>query len=411
MSNRKGWFDDPYKRHLRRYFDGDQWTDQVQTASGEVMSDPIEPTAVSLKSGESWWKKKLGGKVPVWAAILAAFILIGAIGNAFEESPTEQESNPTGQESRSAETVPEEDAPEEPSVATTAGSRTTIAPTTTAAPTTTDSLSTQSESSSSSISSAGNTPVEDSEGIFYLETLWALTVEEEQPRSGYDRDDWPHWKDTNGSGCDSREDLVMLYAFENPVIDYDSCSVSGGVWYSWYDGTTTTNSSSFDVDHIVSLAEAHDSGGANWSRSKKQEFANYEVNLVLVSASSNRSKSDKDVAEWKPAQQAWCATATRIVSVKYSFGLSVDQAEADALEEMLGYCGSEGQVDWFVANPAIPETAPATTATTATTAAPATTVYYQNCDAVRAAGAAPIYVGDPGYRPGLDRDGDGVGCE
>jgi len=200
-----------------------------------------------------------------------------------------------------------------------------------------------------------------------------LTVEEEQPRSGYDRDDWPHWKDTNGSGCDSRKDLVMLYAFENPTIDYDSCSVSGGVWYSWYDGTTTTNSSSFDVDHIVSLAEAHDSGGANWSRSKKQEFANYEVNLVLVSASSNRSKSDKDVAEWKPAQQAWCATATRIVSVKYTFGLSVDQAEADALEEMLGYCGRDGQVDWFVANPVMPETASATTAAPPTTAAPAAT--------------------------------------
>ena len=82
-----------------------------------------------------------------------------------------------------------------------------------------------------------------------------------------------------------------------------------------------------------------------------------------------------------------------------------------ALEEMLGYCGRDGQVDWFVAIPVTPETAPATTAAPAPTAAPAADVDYQNCDAVRAAGAAPIYVGDPGYRPGLDRDGDGVGCE
>ncbi|MDT0309284.1 excalibur calcium-binding domain-containing protein [Streptomyces sp. DSM 44917] len=37
--------------------------------------------------------------------------------------------------------------------------------------------------------------------------------------------------------------------------------------------------------------------------------------------------------------------------------------------------------------------------------------YYQNCDAVRAAGQAPLYAGDPGYRAGLDRDGDGVACE
>jgi|GEM_PF-4099699 len=38
-------------------------------------------------------------------------------------------------------------------------------------------------------------------------------------------------------------------------------------------------------------------------------------------------------------------------------------------------------------------------------------VYYRNCDAARAAGAAPIRIGQPGYRPPLDRDGDGVACE
>lgn len=38
-------------------------------------------------------------------------------------------------------------------------------------------------------------------------------------------------------------------------------------------------------------------------------------------------------------------------------------------------------------------------------------VHFENCDAARAAGAAPVRRGDPGYRAGLDRDGDGVGCE
>ncbi len=37
--------------------------------------------------------------------------------------------------------------------------------------------------------------------------------------------------------------------------------------------------------------------------------------------------------------------------------------------------------------------------------------YYENCDAARDAGAAPVYVGDPGYGGHLDRDGDGVACE
>ncbi len=58
---------------------------------------------------------------------------------------------------------------------------------------------------------------------------------------------------------------------------------------------------------------------------------------------------------------------------------------------------------------------------TSTKAAPKTTAkkttekpasaYYKNCAAVRAAGKAPIHIGEPGYAKHLDRDGDGVGCE
>lgn len=43
--------------------------------------------------------------------------------------------------------------------------------------------------------------------------------------------------------------------------------------------------------------------------------------------------------------------------------------------------------------------------------APAPAAYYANCAAARAAGAAPLYVGQPGYRSALDRDNDGVACE
>lgn len=49
--------------------------------------------------------------------------------------------------------------------------------------------------------------------------------------------------------------------------------------------------------------------------------------------------------------------------------------------------------------------------TTAAEAAPAPAAYYPNCAAARAAGAAPLLVGEPGYRPALDRDKDGVACE
>lgn len=60
--------------------------------------------------------------------------------------------------------------------------------------------------------------------------------------------------------------------------------------------------------------------------------------------------------------------------------------------------------------PAASATATATATRTAPTAAPSS-VYYANCDAARAAGAAPLYRGQPGYRSALDRDNDGVACE
>ncbi|QTI71596.1 excalibur calcium-binding domain-containing protein [Gordonia polyisoprenivorans] len=66
-----------------------------------------------------------------------------------------------------------------------------------------------------------------------------------------------------------------------------------------------------------------------------------------------------------------------------------------------------------VARGLIPQTT--TPITTDAPAAPTTdegsSVYYSSCAQARAAGAAPLHVGDPGYRAGLDRDGDGVACE
>ncbi len=64
------------------------------------------------------------------------------------------------------------------------------------------------------------------------------------------------------------------------------------------------------------------------------------------------------------------------------------------------------------ARPTTTTTARATTTTTyKVTASTSSSVYYQNCTAVRAAGKDPIYRGEPGYASHLDRDNDGIGCE
>lgn len=58
--------------------------------------------------------------------------------------------------------------------------------------------------------------------------------------------------------------------------------------------------------------------------------------------------------------------------------------------------------------PATPETP---SAPRAEPTPPASSVYYENCSAVKAAGAAPIHAGDPGWQSKFDRDNDGIGCE
>ena len=145
------------------------------------------------------------------------------------------------------------------------------------------------------------------------------------------------------------------------------CRLSGGAWYSPYDGGTETGTGrGFDIDHMVPLAEAWDSGTADWGPGRREDFANdlgYPDSLVPVTARSNRSKADRDPGEWQPpdaAARCWCASAW--VQVKTRWGLSVDQREADTLRSVLTGCGAAD----MAAPAATVAPAPATSAPAAT---------------------------------------------
>ena len=89
-------------------------------------------------------------------------------------------------------------------------------------------------------------------------------------------------------------------------------------------GTATT-----DIEHIVALAEAHDSGIA---ADRRRTFAADIDNLTIADPTVNRSqKSAKDAAEWRPTRHgAWFAE--RVIQVKLEYGLTIDPAERDALK-------------------------------------------------------------------------------
>lgn len=157
--------------------------------------------------------------------------------------------------------------------------------------------------------------------------------------TAYDRDLYDHWNDEDRDGCDTREEVGIAEATTAPTIG-SGCSFSGGAWKSYYDGVTTTDYSTFDVDHLVPLGEAHPSGAWAWDAATKEAYAN-DLNdkraLVAVTASSNRSKSDRDPVEWLPAK-GQCRYLGEWVAIKWRWNLTIDPAEKTALKDLAATC-------------------------------------------------------------------------
>lgn len=161
----------------------------------------------------------------------------------------------------------------------------------------------------------------------------ALPVADEA-REGYDRSLFPHWVDADRDRCNTRSEVLLEEAVVAPEIG-ERCRISGGEWFSYYDGETVTEARALDIDHMVPLAEAWDSGASQWTTARRRDYANdlgEPVALVAVTARQNRSKADQDPAEWMPASaEAHCRYVAEWTTVKTRWGLSVDTAEREAL--------------------------------------------------------------------------------
>ena len=161
---------------------------------------------------------------------------------------------------------------------------------------------------------------------------------------GYDRSLFRHWVDDSGNGCDTRREVLIDESL-TPVSISAGCVISGGSWFSNFDGITTTDASSFDIDHFVPLSEAWRSGAHAWSSTTRRSFANdlgYEHSLIAVSASSNRSKGDKDPASWLPPRASYhCEYIYKWVNVKIRWSLSVDSTEHNKIKNIASNCSIE----------------------------------------------------------------------
>jgi Domain of unknown function (DUF4214)/Protein of unknown function (DUF1524) len=168
------------------------------------------------------------------------------------------------------------------------------------------------------------------------ELLRAVPVAPENT-SAYSRDNFQHWIDADGDGCDTRAEVLIV---ESTLVTGGGCPVRTGQWESYFDGVVWTNASDLDVDHMVALSEAWDSGAHAWTAAQRRDFANdltWSASLVAVTDNVNQSKGDRDPAEWlPPSAVSHCRYVTDWVSVKYRWNLSVDAAEETAIEGLLG---------------------------------------------------------------------------
>jgi hypothetical protein len=160
--------------------------------------------------------------------------------------------------------------------------------------------------------------------------------------TGYDRAKFTLWIDANHDGCDTRQEVLIAEATIKPQVGA-GCVLTGGRWFSDYDGITTTDPSTFDIDHLVPLAEAWQSGAWRWNADTRTRYANdlgYGPDLVAVTAHSNRSKGDKEPQDWLPPRTSFdCRYLAWWVAVKWRWHLAVNSAEKTFLSSHLSACG------------------------------------------------------------------------
>jgi len=194
----------------------------------------------------------------------------------------------------------------------------------------------------SSFALPGDTPTE----IPAVTSDQLLRISEGPPDlPSYDRDDWRHWVDGDKDCQNTRHEVLIEESLAKVAFKTArKCQVATGEWFDPYTGEIVTDATRLDIDHMIPLKNAHNSGGWAWDKRRKAAFANemsYADHLVAVTASANRKKGARGPEAWKPTNKGyWCDYAADWVQIKTDWDLSATKAEWGALQEMLETCDS-----------------------------------------------------------------------
>lgn len=172
--------------------------------------------------------------------------------------------------------------------------------------------------------------------------LEQLEVKGRAPKTGYERsqfgDGW-----ANIDGCDMRN--IILARDLKDIHTVDNCHVLRGSLNDPYTGEVIqfvrgpATSTLVQIDHVVALSNAWQTGAQQLSPEARIELANDPLELVAVSGTVNQAKSDFDAATWLPPNKAYrCDYVTRQIQIKAKYGLWVTSSEKDAMKQQLDRC-------------------------------------------------------------------------
>jgi len=176
-----------------------------------------------------------------------------------------------------------------------------------------------------------------------LAVLNQLEVKGRAPKTGYSRAAFTHWSDLNRDGCDSRNEILKRdltqIIFKTGTRD---CKVISGQLLDPLSGKTlifSSSKSTVDIDHLVSLSNAWQTGAAYLDKKTRESLANDPLNLLAVNAKLNRQKGDGDAATWLPPLKSFrCKYVAIQVAVKAKYLLWVTSAEREAIIKVLDNC-------------------------------------------------------------------------
>ena len=269
----------------------------------------------------------------------------------------------------------------------------------------------------SSVEPQGTAPIGSDEASEALRILNTLPVKGRAPKTGYSRAQFGDaWSDIDHNGCDTRNDILNRDLTAKQHKNSRGCVVISGILNDPYTGKVINfmrgkdTSEQVQIDHVVALSDAWQSGAQEISAQERLQLANDPENLLAVDGPANQQKSDSDAATWLPANASFrCSYVARQIRVKAKYHLWVKPAEKEAMINVLTPCTGAAEAPAPKPAPDTPAPVPQADAPPAQNPAPA--LAFQTCADARAAGYRNMHRGAPGYSEHLDRDGDGIACE